>query len=66
MFDTRLFSLTKKKVHVMRFAHPAALWFSLGNCAEFVQTMATRDYLRDQDAEEPEEFIVALTSQVFF
>lgn len=50
----------------MRFAHPAALWFSLGNCAEFVQTMATRDYLRDQDAEEPEEFIVALTSQVFF
>lgn len=50
----------------MRFAHSAALWFSFGNCAEFVQTMATRDYLRDQDAEEPEEFVVALTSQVFF
>lgn len=26
--------------------------------------MAGRHYLRDQDAEEPEDFIVALTSQV--
>jgi exocyst complex component 4 len=28
--------------------------------------MAGRHYLREQDAEEPEDFIVALTSQVFF
>jgi len=34
------------------------------NAIYHLQTMATRDYLRDQDAEEPEEFIVALTSQI--
>lgn len=28
------------------------------------QSMAGRHYVRDQDAEEPEDFIVALTSQV--
>ena len=37
----------------------------LKDCVDQVQSMTGRVYVTDQDAEEPEDFIVGLTTQVY-
>lgn len=32
----------------------------------FMQEMTNREYVEDQDAEEPDDFIISLTAQVYF